>query len=205
MCRRALIGFALAAALAGCGSAAPSPPGSSAGAGTSTPSSTAATAARAASTPPASATSPAGTSARTSSTPTATAPPTSTTPQSLPEPKRRKGPRRLSVAETSRPIEVSGGRSAAQQLVEAWRGGPVAAGDRDVVLVQRHLSSLDGKCVEPAAAIAGFVRAGIERYRAHGVRESPVEFARALDSATPAGRSNCKGILRTLLAQVEQG
>jgi len=205
----ALIGLLLAAALAGCGSAASSPDGSSDGAASSTSAgTTSATGAASASATVSSATVPstAGASTGASPAPTTTAPPASTTPQSLPEPKRRRGPRKLSVAEASRPIPSSGGRSAARQLVEAWRGGPVAAADPDVVSVQRHLSSLDRKCVEPAATVAGYVRTGLERYRAHGTLESPVEFARALDSATPAGRrSNCKGILRTLLAQVEQG
>jgi hypothetical protein len=73
------------------------------------------------------------------------------------------------------------------------------------VLVQRHLSLLTRKCTESEAVIAGYIRSGIQKYRKYGVIESPVEFSRALDSAVPPGRSNCKGILRTLLAQVEQG
>jgi hypothetical protein len=153
--------------------------------------------------------------ARTSEAPTTTttrstrteAPSTTTTaPRNLPTPKKHSGPRKISVSEASTPIEVANGRSAAQQLVEAWKGHAVASADHDVALVQRHLRSLDAKCTEPEAAIAGYVRHGIERYRKMRVVESPVEFSRALDSATPPGqRSNCKGILRTLLAQVEQG
>lgn len=201
MLRRApLTGFALAAALAGCGSA-------SAGSAsrrapdltvqrTYSATVTVAVPASTASTPAAK--TPAATTA-------ASAPPARTTPQSLPAPKRRSGPRKVSVAEDTSPIGTSDGRSAARQLVEAWRGGRVPASDPDVAQVQRHLASLDGKCTEPEAAIAGYLRAGIDRYRTHGVLESPVEFARALDSAAPPGRSNCKEILRTLLAQVEQG
>jgi hypothetical protein len=64
---------------------------------------------------------------------------------------------------------------------------------------------LTHKCTEPETAIAGYVRSGIQKYRKYGVIESPVEFSRALDSAVPPGRSNCKIVLRTLLAQVEQG
>jgi hypothetical protein len=73
------------------------------------------------------------------------------------------------------------------------------------VLVQRHLTSLTHKCTESEAVLAGYIRSGIQKYRRYGVIESPVEFSRALDSAVPPGPSNCKGILRTLLAQVEQG
>jgi len=143
----------------------------------------------------------------TSATAAAPAPPTptGTTPQNLPPSKKRKGPRKIGVAEATRPIEASGGLSAAQQLVEEWKHRAAPRSDPYVVLVQRRLSSLDAKCTQPEATIAGYVRFGIEKYRRAGVVESPVEFARALDSATPPGRSDCKAILRTLLAQVEQG
>ena len=131
--------------------------------------------------------------------------PTTTAPVNLPPSRKRKGPRSISVAEASHPIVPSKGRSAAQQLVEAWKGRAVSPADPNAVLVQRHLSSLAHKCTESEAAIAGYIRSGIQRYRRYGVIESPVEFSRALDSAVPPGRSSCRGILRTLLAQVEQG
>jgi hypothetical protein len=131
--------------------------------------------------------------------------PTTTTPVNLPPSKKRRGPRSISVAEDSHAIGPSGGRSAAQQLVEAWKGHAVSGADPSAVLVQRHLTSLSHKCIEAEAVIAGYVRSGIQKYRRYGVIESPVEFSRALDSAVPPGRSSCKGILRTLLAQVEQG
>jgi hypothetical protein len=90
-------------------------------------------------------------------------------------------------------------------LVETWKGRPVSAADPSTALVQRHLTSLGHKCTESEAVLAGYVRSGIQKYRKYGVIESPVEFSRALDSAVPVGRSTCEGILRTLLAQVEQG
>jgi hypothetical protein len=179
---------------------------------TTGPSATTVIAPRAASTPtPVSAsgpTTPAKTTSAESSTPATKAPaivPTTTAPVNLPPSKKRKGPRSISVAEASHAIEPSGGRSAAQQLVEAWKGRAISAADPNAVLVQRHLTSLDRKCTEPEAVLAGYVRSGIQKYRKYGVIESPVEFSRAFDSAVPPGRSRCKGILRTLLAQVEQG
>lgn len=199
-----LIGLALAGALVGCGSTS-SGPGSTGSADLAIQRTHSAKVKIAVPATPSPTTASASTTSTSTGPATAGAPPASTTPRSLPTPKRHTGPRKLSVAEDASPIHTSGGRSPAQQLVEKWRGGAVAASDPNVAQVQRHLASLDRKCTEPEASIAGYVRAGIERYRTHGVLESPVEFSRALDSATPPGRSNCKGILRTLLAQVEQG
>jgi hypothetical protein len=211
--RRRLLLIALAPVLAGCGSASRPEASRSAPSGATTASSeprvTAPTAASAPPSAPATTTPPAPSTTTTGAgSPAATSPataPTTTTPVNLPPSKKRKGPRRISVAEASHAIEPSGGRSAAQQLVEAWKGRAVSAADPNAVLVQRHLTSLTHKCTESGAVIAGYVRSGIQKYRRYGVIESPVEFSRALDSAVPPGRSNCKGILRTLLAQVEQG
>jgi hypothetical protein len=203
----------LALALAGCGSTGRSePPASDQGHATTaatTPSTAAVAVPKAASAPQSapmtSTRAVPGTTTTGTSTQTPATVPTTTSPVNLPPGKKRKGPREISVAEASHAIESSGGRSAAQQLVEAWKGRAVSAGDPNAVLVQRHLTSLTHKCTESAAVIAGYVRSGIQKYRKYGVIESPVEFSRALDSAVPPGRSNCKGILRTLLAQVEQG
>jgi hypothetical protein len=211
--RRWLLLIVVAPVVAGCGSTRTETPASAqSNAITSSagPTATTVTTVKAATTPPStptSSTQPKSTKTG-AGTPAATTPatvPTTTTPVNLPPAKKRKGPRSISVAEASHPITPSGGRSAAQQLVEAWKGRAISAADPNAVLVQRHLTSLTHKCTESGAVIAGYIRSGIQKYRRYGVIESPVEFSRALDSAVPPGRSNCKGILRTLLAQVEQG
>lgn len=204
--RRGLLTIVLASLLSGCGSAS-SPHGAHAGIAVRSGSQSPSTAPGpiSASTAASKTGSPVPATATGASRPRSTAAPATTTPVNLQPSKKRKGPRSISVAEPSSPIEPKGGRSAAQQLVAAWKGRAVAAADPNAVLVQRHLTSLSHKCTEPEAAIAGYVRSGIQKYRKYGVIESPVEFSRALDSAVPPGRSNCKIILRTLLAQVEQG
>jgi hypothetical protein len=210
--RRWLLLIVVALAPAGCGSAGP-PQGPASVTSNATATRPSATEPTVASTPtsapattgtkPSTKATTTGTSTSTSRTPATV--PTTTTPVNLPSSKKRKGPRSISVAEPSRAIEPSGGRTAARQLVEAWKGRAVLATDPNTALVQRHLTSLTHKCIEPEATIAGYVRSGIQKYRKYGVIESPVEFSRALDSAVPTGSSDCKIILRTLLAQVEQG
>ena len=183
--RRWLPLIVAASMLGGCGSASqPEPPASARSNATaaSGPTATLVAPSQATRTQAPAATASAGATSKTrtgAETPAAKTPatvPTTTAPVNLPPSKKRKGPRSISVAEASHAIEPSGGRSAAQQLVEAWKHRLVAAADPNAKLVQRHLTSLTNKCTESEAVIAGYIRSGIQRYRRYGVIESPVEF-----------------------------
>jgi hypothetical protein len=97
--------------------------------------------------------------------------------------------------------------SEAQRLIESWKQETVAASDPEVRTLQRHLTSLTHKCSQSEAVLAGYIAGAIRTLKGKGFKESPVELARALDTAAPGKKvmANCHSVLKILLAEVESG
>jgi hypothetical protein len=198
-----LAALTAAAAISGCGAAQRSE---------TTKAETASPTARTPTTSPLTATPPTSTLAPASTSAAATQPAAPELPAPKP-PKPRYDPAAKEAHETaaSKAAEkLPGSRasaSAAQRLIESWKRQPVAASDPQVRTLQRHLTSLTHKCSQSEATLAGYIAGAIRTLKGKGFKESPVELARALDTAAPGKdvMANCRSVLKILLAEVESG
>lgn len=80
-------------------------------------------------------------------------------------------------------------------------GHPGAANE-----IQAHLSSLDSKCTEDEAAIAGSIDFAYKDLRKYDVGEPMTAVAANIDkSVPPLGRVSCQGVVAAFLVLTEPG